>query len=440
MKVEELLIGQGCAAPEVVPKATMKEALGLRQSRDFEKFQQPELFLARTLPYNHLKEHQLQAIAATMTAELFPAGGVIIRKGQTSSSFYLIKSGLVRVSIAEQGKETVLTTLSEGDCFGEMSLLSGGVTTATVTALEQTLCLRQGQGQFLKMVERYPTFHKFFGKLFIERIRGVYRQLFLETPKKNDYPLASSTLLGVYTLGRLEILKKGEPLTFRRKAQKKPLSLLKALISLGGRQVTEEVLTELLWPDAEGDAAHAAFTTTLSRLRRLLGTRDAIEIQAGKASVNPRHLWIDTWAFEHVCDEADHLWKAGISSVLIACLQKAVELYRGHFLAFEEDFWTLSPRENLRNHFIRVVLRLGSCLEKHDAWAQAAECYEKGLAIDDVVEEFYQRLMIGHQREGRRAEAVATYERCKKTLQAKLRIAPSAKTGSLAARILSESA
>ncbi|HME45623.1 MAG TPA: BTAD domain-containing putative transcriptional regulator, partial [Syntrophorhabdales bacterium] len=426
MKIEEHLISQGYTASEAVPEDTLK-ALGLQEDHDFEEFQRPKLFLTGIPPFNQLKEPQLRAIAATMTWDFSPPGKVIIREGETSSGFYLIKRGLVRVSVSEQGKESILTTLSEEECFGEMSLLSGGMTTATVTAVEPTLCLEQGPGHFLKMVERYPSFHKFFSTLFIERMRGVYRQL-LEHQKRTDYPLAQSTALRVYTLGRLAILKEGEPLTFGPKGRKKLLSLLMALVSLGGHEVTEERLTGLLWPDAEGDAAHAVFTTTLSRLRQLLGTREAIEIQGGRASVNSRHVWIDRWAFERLCDEADRLWKTGISSALIDCLQKALELYRGPFLPFEEEFWTISPREKLRNQFIRVVLHLGSCLEQRGEWKRAADCYQKGLEIDDLVEEFYQQLMIVEQKQGRRAEAIATYERCKKTLSTKPGIRPSAKT------------
>ena len=164
--------------------------------------------------------------------------------------------------------------------------------------------------------------------------------------------------------------------------------------------MSEERLTEFIWPDMDGGAAHDVFHTTLRRLRRVLGEKTALENRAGKVSLSPRHLWIDTWAFEQVCDEADRLGKAGISSELIHCLHKAFKLYRGPFLTFEEEFWVLSPRERLRNRFIRVVLRLGSCLEREDTWAEAAECYEKGLGIDDTVEEFYQRLIAVHRNKG----------------------------------------
>jgi len=44
-----------------------------------------------------------------------------------------------------------------------------------------------------------------------------------------------------------------------------------ALIAMGGRQVPQTRLADLLWPDAEGDAAYRALITTLQRLRRLIG-------------------------------------------------------------------------------------------------------------------------------------------------------------------------
>jgi DNA-binding SARP family transcriptional activator len=50
------------------------------------------------------------------------------------------------------------------------------------------------------------------------------------------------------------------------------------------------------------------------------------------------------------------------------------------------------------------------------------------LAVDPLVEEYYQRLMICHQRQGQRAEAVSVYQRCREVLQASLGIAPSPET------------
>ncbi len=57
--------------------------------------------------------------------------------------------------------------------------------------------------------------------------------------------------LKIYTLGRFEILKDDKKIEFSRKAQKKSLDLLKAVISYGAKDVPEEELSDALYPDSE---------------------------------------------------------------------------------------------------------------------------------------------------------------------------------------------
>jgi DNA-binding SARP family transcriptional activator len=88
-------------------------------------------------------------------------------------------------------------------------------------------------------------------------------------------------------------------------------------------------------------------------------------------------------------------------------------------------------RERLSRKFLRQIGRLGEHWEQAGKWAAAVECYERGLEVDDLAEEFYQRLIACYRRLGRRAEALAVYERCKKNLSALLGVAPSPETESL---------
>jgi two-component SAPR family response regulator len=56
--------------------------------------------------------------------------------------------------------------------------------------------------------------------------------------------------------------------------------------------------------------------------------------------------------------------------------------------------------------------------EERKEWDKAIDCYKKGLEADDLVEEFYRRIILCHQRLGRNAEALSAYNRCKKILAA----------------------
>ncbi|HXZ43534.1 MAG TPA: BTAD domain-containing putative transcriptional regulator [archaeon] len=244
--------------------------------------------------------------------------------------------------------------------------------------------------------------------------------------------------LRVYGLGGFRLERDGEPIAFSGKVRQKPLLLLKALIALGGKDVKEEQLSDALWPEADGDAAHSAFTTTLSRLRDLLGAEKAIRIQEGRATLDPRYCWVDAWAFERLLAEAEGQLKdrregreqeAVRRSPLEDLFGKATALYNGHFLAGDEaHVWTTSYRERLRGKFLRLIVRWREHPESVGKWKDAAECYQRGLEVDDLAEEFYQRLMLCYQQLGLRGEAIAAYRRCQKVLSRVLGVEPSPKT------------
>lgn len=106
-------------------------------------------------------------------------------------------------------------------------------------------------------------------------------------PRNWPYPIK------IYATGKFEILKDGKPLVFSGKAPKKPLEMLKTLVALGGKDITEESISDALWPDADGDMAHQSFATTLKRLRELLGLKEAIRLSGGLVSIDPAHCWVD---------------------------------------------------------------------------------------------------------------------------------------------------
>jgi LuxR family transcriptional regulator, maltose regulon positive regulatory protein len=80
----------------------------------------------------------------------------------------------------------------------------------------------------------------------------------------------------IHALGRFDVQVNGKPLEFSSKTQRKPIALLRMLIASGAQRVRETQLIDLLWPDAAGDAGAFSLTTTLHRLRRLLGDGDTI--------------------------------------------------------------------------------------------------------------------------------------------------------------------
>jgi ATP/maltotriose-dependent transcriptional regulator MalT/DNA-binding SARP family transcriptional activator len=243
--------------------------------------------------------------------------------------------------------------------------------------------------------------------------------------------------LKIFTLGRFGLLKDGKPLRFSKKVPQRPLDLLKALIAFGGREVEEEQLTDSLWPDAEGDTAHKSFKITLHRLRQLIGSDKAIQLREGRLTLDPRYCYVDLWAFERTLGNTDSAWKDKEMDKAIQLTEKALTIYKGHFLPGDEEKpWTLSIREHLKSKFIHHIGKLGRYLEEIGKLEEAIECYKKGLEVDDLAEEFYQNLMSYYHKLGQKAEALSVYNRCQRTLKAILGVEPSPRTEELKAEVL----
>ena len=235
--------------------------------------------------------------------------------------------------------------------------------------------------------------------------------------------------LKIFTLGRFELLKEEKPIPSSRKIQQKPLALLKALIALGGKGVREEQLSDILWPEADGDDAHNSFITTQHRLRQLIGHENAIQHKEGRLTLDEKYCWVDVWAFERLLTEAEEQKNRGSADKAVQCVEKAIHLYKGSFLANETDqSWVISTRERCRGRFIRNLTWLGRYWRARKDWGQALGSFQQGLEIDDVAEDLYQELMICYRELGRRAEALSAYRRCRKMLSTVLGIAPSPQT------------
>ncbi len=239
--------------------------------------------------------------------------------------------------------------------------------------------------------------------------------------------------LRIYTMGRFALIRNGGPVTFSRKAQQKPLQMLKALISMGGRNVSKEHLTEVLWADADGDMAHQSFATTLGRLRKLLGYEKALLLSDGRLSLCNRHCWVDVWALERALGQAEKArWGGKLGKREAECarlVEKAIAIYQGPFLDGENFCSCLeTSRERLRSKFLRCVETTGRHLEDSGQWDMALSCYRKALEVDELAEGFYRRRMICHQKLGQVAEGLSVYRNCKKILSAVLGVEPSPET------------
>lgn len=228
------------------------------------------------------------------------------------------------------------------------------------------------------------------------------------------------------------MVKDGNAVQFTGKVQRKPLEMLKVIVALGGQKVREWDTNEAFWPEADGDAAHSASTTLLSRLRDLVG-HEAILQKYGHLTLNPQLCWVDIWALERLLNQAEKTDRADPFHDNL--MEKILNLYQGPFLKEEAMPWAYSVRERLASKFIRYLRKRGRYLEQKGDYEQAITLHQKGLEIDPLSEGHYRCLMACYHTLGRRAEAIAVYQRCRKTLSLLQGVEPSRETEALFQKI-----
>jgi DNA-binding SARP family transcriptional activator len=237
----------------------------------------------------------------------------------------------------------------------------------------------------------------------------------------------------LYALGPFLVERHGAPLAFGRKAQKRPLALLKALVALGPEGVDAGRLASALWPDAEADDAADSLNMAVHRLRNLIG-EETVSVRDGKISLNSQLVWTDTGALVRVLDAIEDSEAASAEQQV----QTLEQLYRGHFLEHEpQESWLLPLQQRLRGRIHRAILSLGRRLEEGRAWEQAVALYERGIDLDPLAERLYARLMHCHLESGRASAATAAYRRCCEMLSKMAGTAPSTETQAIHAAILS---
>jgi hypothetical protein len=98
----------------------------------------------------------------------------------------------------------------------------------------------------------------------------------------------------------------------------------------------------------------------------------------------------------------------------------------------------LSTRERLRARLLALVDGVGRQLGGLRPVARGGGLVSArpGLDIDPLVETFYQGMMRAYQELGCRAEAVQTYQRCRRTLSLSPCIQPSLATEALYQRVI----
>lgn len=121
-----------------------------------------------------LSKEELAGLVGHVRVETYAAGEIPIRQGDQGDSFYIIKSGRVDVAVAKaSGETTIVATLGPGTFFGEMSLLTGALRTASIHVREDAEFIVIDKDSFGATLARNPSIAESLSHILSERQAGL---------------------------------------------------------------------------------------------------------------------------------------------------------------------------------------------------------------------------------------------------------------------------
>jgi len=116
-------------------------------------------FLAKIPIFEKLSSADLEVLRTLWHPRELKQNEVLFRKGESGSSMYIIEEGTIEISVPAEveHKDIRVSLLTQGEFFGELSLVDGLPRTAKATATSDSRVLEMMRDHFIQFVTGRPT-------------------------------------------------------------------------------------------------------------------------------------------------------------------------------------------------------------------------------------------------------------------------------------------
>ena len=238
-------------------------------------------------------------------------------------------------------------------------------------------------------------------------------------------------------LGPIEVTRGGERLAL---GGSKIQTVLATLLLSRDQVVSDSTVSEMLWRGKLPSTSNAQIQTYVSRLRNQLGPQVELVRQRGGYLLRAPGAWVDLDEFQAHATTGHAALTAGRYADAVTSLRSALALWRGHALVGATEYLAaieqpgldearlaageaLMTAELARGNHHRVVSELAAMVNQHPFSERV-----RGLS------------MLALYRCGRQAEALSTYDACRRHLAEELGIDPGEELKELHQAILEQNA
>src|SRR5215467_15347129 len=151
---------------------------------------EPQQLIGAGTLFRNLQPHEAEAIIARLQSASYERGARILERGVWHGQLYIIASGQVSVLLQEGEQrpagallpgnhhgDIVVARLGPGECFGEMSLITGEPPSATVRAEQNTALWLLTQTDFLTLIGACPTLLQNINRILSQRLAQTNQQI-----------------------------------------------------------------------------------------------------------------------------------------------------------------------------------------------------------------------------------------------------------------------
>lgn len=126
--------------------------------------------LSRISLFSTLNYNELSLLTSESQNRNYNIGEIIIKENEEGESMYILLDGLLKVEIQNKdGEVLTVGTIKPGEFFGEMSMLTGELRTATVSSLIESNVVEITKETMAKVIENRPKVIYDLSKVIAER-------------------------------------------------------------------------------------------------------------------------------------------------------------------------------------------------------------------------------------------------------------------------------
>jgi len=135
--------------------------------------------LIRRVPlFSTLSEEEFKSLEQVFQIKMYRKNQVVFLEEETGNYMYIVLAGKVKVTkTTSGGKETILAIHQPGDFFGEMALLDGKTSPATVSAIEDCRIATIYHSDFQRLMMSNEKVVRQIIQVLCSRLRQVWAQV-----------------------------------------------------------------------------------------------------------------------------------------------------------------------------------------------------------------------------------------------------------------------